>query len=151
MAKPAKKNWYPYQPMKNRIVYVSGVPDVTVSLVCSAQPVPVRRAHGHAGARALRLGHQGAEPRAGGPGGRQADHRGRGQAGRGKELSAELHRSELGGVAAHGVPAAGPAPSSLADAPAPPAGPAAVQPHLQPSETIALYEAAACSRLTVFV
>lgn len=101
------------------------------------QPVTLLRAHGHAGARPQRLCHQGAEPRPGGPGRRQADHRRRGPAGGGKELPAELHRSEPGGVAAHGLPAAGPAAGSLAHAPAPPAGPAGVQPHVQPTQTLA--------------
>lgn len=45
------------------------------------QSVPKHGVHGHAGPGALRLGHQRAEPRPGGPGGRQADHRRCGQAG----------------------------------------------------------------------
>lgn len=70
------------------------VTDINLELVSPPQPVSVRRAHGHEGASVLHLSHQGAEPCAGGTGGRQADHRGRGQAGGGKELAAELHRSE---------------------------------------------------------
>lgn len=105
--------------------------------VSPAQSVSVLGAHGHEGAGALRLGLQRAEPRPGGPGGRQADHRGRGQAGGGKELAEELHRSEPGGIAAHGLPLAGPASSSLANPPAAPAQPAGVQPHIQLPQTLA--------------
>lgn len=78
-------------------------------------------AHGHACASTLRVSHQRAEPHPGGPGGWQADHRGRGQARGGKELAKELHRSEPGGVAPHGLPPAGPTSSSLANLPAAPA------------------------------
>lgn len=105
--------------------------------VSAVQPVSLLGAHGHAASRPQRLRHQGAEPRPGGPGWRQADHRRRGQAGGGKELSEELHRSEPGGLAAHGLAAAGAAPSSLANAATPPAGPVGVQPHVQPAETLA--------------
>lgn len=108
--------------------------DITVSPV---QSVSVHGAHGHAGSGALRLSHQRAEPRLGGPGGRQADHRGRGQASGGKELAEELHRSEPGGIAAHGLPPAGPASSSLPNPPAAPARPAGVQPHFQLPQTLA--------------
>lgn len=100
------------------------------------QLVSERGAHGHARPRALRLRHQGAEPRTGGPGGREADHRGRGKAGGGKELSAELHRSEPGGVPSHGFPPAGPPPSPLTDPAAPPAGPAGVQPRFLLTEAL---------------
>lgn len=101
------------------------------------QFVSVYGAHGHAGASALCLGHQGAESHPRWPGRRQADHRGRRQASGGKELAEELHRSEPGGIAPHGLPPAGPASSSLANPPAAPARPAGVQPHVKLPETLA--------------
>lgn len=108
-----------------------------VVFVSSVQSVSVRGAHGHACACTLRLRHQGAEPRPRRPGRRQADHRGRRQAGGGKELAKELHRSEPGGIAPHGLPPAGPASSSLTNPPAAPARPAGVQPHFKLPETLA--------------
>lgn len=107
-------------------------------IVSPLQSVSVHGAHGHAGGGALRLGHKRAEPRPGGPGGRQADHRGRGQASGGKELAEELHRSESGGIAAHGLPPAGAAAGPLTDTTAAPARPAGVQSRpLQLPQTLA--------------
>lgn len=105
--------------------------------VLPVQSVSVHGAHGYAGASAVRLSHKRAEPSPGGPGGWQADHRGRGQAGRGKELAEELHRSEPGGIATNGLPSAGAASSSLTDTPVAPARPAGVQPHVQFPQTLA--------------
>lgn len=115
----------------------AGVVAMVPDCVCRVQFVSVHGAHGHASASALRLGHQGAEPRPRRPGRRQADHRGRRQAGGGKELVEELHRSESGGFAPHVLPPAGAAASSFSNPPAAPARPARVQPHVELPETIA--------------
>lgn len=111
--------------------------DVIPYFVSSVQSVSVRGAHGHACPRTQRLRHQGAEPRPRWPWRRQTDHRGRRQAGGGKELAKELHRSEPGGLAPHVLPPAGPTSSSLANTPAAPARPAGVQPRFKLPETLA--------------
>lgn len=96
--------------------------------VFAFQPLSLCGAHGHACAGPLRLGHQGAEPRPGRPGGRQADYRGCGEAGGGKKLAEELHRSESGGFTADGLSSSGAVTSSLTHSPAPSARPAGLQP-----------------------
>lgn len=100
------------------------------------QPVSVHGAHGHACTHTLCLSHQGAEPHPRGPGGWQADHSRRGQAGGGKELAEELHRSEPGGVTPLGISLVGPPSGSLANPPAAPARPAGVQYHIHLLQTL---------------
>lgn len=108
----------------------------SAKFVSSVQSVSVHGAHGHARAHTLRLCHQGAEPYPGGPGGWQADHCRRGKAGGGKELAEELHRSEPGGVATHGISPVGPPSGSLANPPAAPARSTGVQHHLHFPQTL---------------
>lgn len=108
----------------------------SAEFLLSVQPVSVHGAHGHARSHTLCLGHQGAEPYLGGPGGWQADHCRRGKAGGGKELAEELHRSEPGGVTTHGISPVGPPSGSLANPPAAPARSAGVQHHLHLPQTL---------------
>lgn len=102
----------------------------------SVQPFSVHGAHGHACTHTLCHGHQGAEPHLGGPGGWQADHCRCGQAGGGKELATELHRSEPGGVTTHGISLVGPPSGSLTNPPAAPARPTGVQHRIQLLQTL---------------
>lgn len=102
----------------------------------SAQPVSVHGTHGHACLHTQCLSHQGAEPHPGGLGGWQADHCKRGQAGGGKELAEELHRSEPGDVNTHGLSLVAPPSGPLANPPAAPARPTGVQHHIHLLQTL---------------